>query len=236
MTRRVWIAPALVAALVVGCSDASSDGAPDAPSETTVPIAGTTEDPRRDALVEALEGVERSVTAARDLLVEAQETGDAGAAQRAVAALTADERLTDGVQGDVAPLLPGPVTSRQETVDYGDSFTAAFEAARDAGGSLAADARRVLSDTVAGDLGAWQRDAGGVLDTASDAARGDLETAETRILELAGEGTRALAWTLYAARADDADGVSAAAERALAHLDLIRLALSELTPDDQQES
>lgn len=234
--RRAVAGLLTAAVLTAGCTDTPADAPPQAASETTVPLPGPTEDPRVEALVAALDGVRASVSTARDLLVEAQSSGDADAADRAVAALTADEDLRGGAEADVAPLLPGPVTSRQETVDYGDSFTTALEAARDAAGALAADAQRVLSDTVAGDLGAWQRDAAGVLDAVSDAARGDLDTAEVAILDLAGEGTRALAWALYAARADDPDTVAAAAERAIAHLDIVRLALTELSPDSDQET
>jgi hypothetical protein len=52
------------------------------------------------------------------------------------------------------------------------------------------------------------------------------------VLELPGEGTRALAWALLAADARDLDDAQAYAERGVAHLDLIVQALDDLLAED----
>lgn len=189
-----------------------------------------TADPRQDALVAAIDQLTATVAEARDHLERAASDGDPDAAATAVAWLTADDDLAEGASADGPPLLPGPDSTRAETIDYGDVFSVALEAARDAGGGLGADLSRVLSDTVVGDLGTWQRDPGGVLDEIDRLATGgDVEAAEPAILDrLAGEGLRALAWALFAARADEAGTVAAASERATAHLGLILGALDAL--------
>jgi hypothetical protein len=235
--RRRVVAGLAAVLVVAGCTPTATDTLTG--TETTAPsatAAAPAEDPRRDALLAAVADLLTTVDAATSLLAEAADSGDPATAERAVATLTADEDLAAGAERDVAPLLPGPETSRQETVDYGDAFTTTLEAARDGSGALAADVSRVLSDTIAGDLGAWQRDAAGVLDTVDQAARGDdVTAAEPDVLAIPGEGTRALAWALLASRADAPETVAAAAERGIAHLDLIRFALTELTDTETDE-
>jgi hypothetical protein len=53
-------------------------------------------------------------------------------------------------------------------------------------------------------------------------------TLEAAVLELSGEGTRALAWTLVAQEADDLDLAQDAAERAFAHVELMLLAVEDI--------
>ncbi len=227
-------APAAVLAIAValGACSASVE-APEASDTESIgaPDRQPVDEPELDALRAAVDILVATTTAARDQLETARQGGDRDAAATAVALLTADERLRTVAAPDLPPLLPGPETSRQETIDYGDAFTLATEAARDAGGALGGEVARVLGDTIAGDVGAWQRDAEGVLDAVDDVATGrDVPAAEPAVLALAGEGTRALAWALFAARGDDPATVTAAAERALAHLDLILSALRDAAP------
>jgi hypothetical protein len=63
---------------------------------------------------------------------------------------------------------------------------------------------------------------------ATTTAAGDLAAREQAVLELPGEGTRALAWALATADARDRDTAAAYAERGIAHLDIILLAIDDL--------
>lgn len=211
----------LAAVLTLGAVACSAPGPQSDEAGTDV---ATTEpdatDPLEEGLVAEMRALRATVAAARELLGEAA-AGDAAAAEEAVAALTADDRLADA-ETDVAPLFPGPDSSRAETIDYGDAFTRTLTAARGASGTFASEVSQILADQVAGDVGIWQRDPEGLLDEVDGAARArSVEEAEVAVLELPGEGTRALAYALLAARADGDDDRTAYAERAIAHLDIV---------------
>ncbi|MFP5309968.1 MAG: hypothetical protein ACLGIR_10385 [Actinomycetes bacterium] len=216
--RRIAVAVLLAAAAVTGCADPSTEPAVE---ETTAAADELRPpDPRLETLTEELQDLRATVTTARDLLAAAGAEGDPAPAREAVAALTADEDLRAGAEAPVAPLFPGPEISRAETIDYGDVLTSTLTAARDAG--QVDTVAQLLGDRVAGDLGAWQRDPAGRLAAVDAAARTrGVEQAEAAVLELPGEGTRALAYALLAARATSPDDVTAFAERAVVHLDLI---------------
>lgn len=128
--------------------------------------------------------------------------------------------------GELAPLLPGPVASRAESIQYGDLLTRTLATARSAGDDGSA-VLRFLADPLAGDLGAWQRAPDGQLAAIGNAAAaGDLAATEQEILQLSGEAPRALGWVAHGLRTP-ADAEEAAG-RALAHLAIIELALDQL--------
>lgn len=221
----------VLVAFSVAVTACSTDGPTDAqPEGSPAPQDSTTPDPREDALIREVRALRETVATARRLLEEAADSGP-GAAADAVAALTADDRIADG-SADVAPLFPGPLSSREETIDYGDALTQTRTAARESGGTLGVRISQVLSDPIAGDLGIWQRDAEGLLDAVDEAARSSsIEEAEVAVLELPGEGTRALAYALLAARADDDEDRRAYAERGIAHLDIVLRAIDDAIAD-----
>ena len=218
-------AATVLAGLLLGAGGCSDDGADVGTEPEAADTGGTSSpDPLEIGLVEEVRALRETVAHAQALLRDAAQ-GDAGAAEEAVAALTADERLADRGTS-VRPLFPGPLSSREETIDYGDALTSTLTAARGAGGPLGERVSQVLADPIAGDLGIWQRDAEGLLDAVDDAARSTaVDEAETAVLELPGEGTRALAYALLAARTDDEGDRAAYAERALAHLDIVLRAI-----------
>lgn len=235
LRRRVSTAAviaATVAATASGCT--LEEAAPDQ-ATTTEPTAsalgGDAPDPRTEALADEIAALRASAREARAALERAQAGDeDAGAAAAlAVSLLTADEELVPTTEDLPAePLFPGRATAREEGLDHGDSFTEALTVARAAGaaGSPLVD---LLRDPVAGDLGAWQRGADDILDAVDAVGRsGDVEAAEAAVAELPGEGTKALAWAVLAHRARDSDDRAAAAERGIAHLDLILAAIDEL--------
>lgn len=223
-------------ALLAGCELPGAPVEEASPTTTSTALGSEPPDPRDAHLTTALEELRRSVAAARHALATAQTAaGDEAttAAETAVALLAAQEEIAEEEPDpDPRPLFPGPVVSREETVDYGDAFTETLSAAR-AAGSAGAPVLDLLRDPVAGDVGTWQRDAEGMLEQIDDAARptDDVAEAEASVAELAGEGTRALAWALLAAGADDDDLRSAFAERGVAHLDIVLAAVDDALAD-----
>jgi hypothetical protein len=201
------------------------------------PVEASAPDPARDALVVQLRELRATVAAARDELAAALEPVDAATARRAGDRAVA--WLLQGPDGaDGAALFPSMTTDRGD-LGSDDVLTLTLTAARDAGGTLGRSALELLRDPVAGDLGTWQRDPAGVVASvqATTAVAGDLTAREQAVLELPGEGTRALAWALLTAEARDADVAAAYAERGIAHLDLILLAIDDLlaTHDDEAD-
>lgn len=223
--RHLTVTVLVALSVAVGACSAdepTEDRAESSPNAQDAPTA----DPREEVLVAEVRALRATVATARQHLERAAD-GEPGAAADAVAALTADDRIAEG-DVDVAPLFPGPLSSREETIDYGDALTRTLSAARESGGELGVHISQVLADPIAGDLGIWQRDAEGLLDAVDEAARsGSVEEAESAVLELPGEGTRALAYALLAERAGDDAEVRAYTERAIAHLDVILRAIDD---------
>jgi hypothetical protein len=212
-----------VASLLAGCSTpvAEEAGSEGDPSES--PIAASVPDPAQVALADSVDDLIASVTAARDGLDAAVDAGSADAARGAAAdALTALVHDPDRSQDDPRPLFPSQTLERDDELEAEDQLTRTLTAARDAGteGGRVLD---LLRDPIAGDLGAWQRDPAGMLDAidAATAAASELEALELAVGELAGLGTRAIAWTRLAAEAGSVDDAAAYAERGVANLDVI---------------
>lgn len=237
--RPLPLAPLLTTAILV--VTAASCAPPELGTDDDVTVEPTgpdldAPDPRKGVLVDAVEALDAAVEAAHGALQEAASSPDVAAAraaaERAVHLLSADPDLGGDLDGDGAaatpqapPLFPGPTERLDDGEDYGDVFSRTLTAAR-AAGAVGGDVVDLLRDPVAGDIGVWQQDAGGVLESIRDATEaGSLEEVEAAVAELAGEGTRALAWALAAVRSSDLDTLHAYAERGAAHLDLIRSAI-----------
>jgi hypothetical protein len=227
--RRPFVALA-AATVTVGSFACAEPALPDAPQGEGAeqPVEASAPDPARDALLVQLRELRATVDAARDELTTAMEATDAASARRAGDRAIA-WLLEDPDEDDVAALFPSTTTDRGD-LGTADVLSLSLTAARDAGGTLGRSVLELLRDPVAGDLGTWQRDPAGVVASveATTAATGDLTAREQAVLELPGEGTRALAWALLTAEARDTDVAAAYAERGLAHLDLILLAIDDL--------
>lgn len=192
----------------------------------------------RDELEAAAAGDGAALERAAALLVADVEAVSSVEAATDAAGATEDDTGDEGDEGETgddatpsaddvpAPLLPGPLASRAESIQYGDLLTRTLAAARSAG-TDGEPVLRFLADPLAGDLGSWQRAPGDqLLAIAEAAAATDLTASEPAVLELQGEAPRALAWVLHGL--DEPDAATEAAGRALAHLAVIDLALDQL--------
>lgn len=228
--RTTVLCMALLALLAAGCTE--PDVTPEDGSATGDDSPPPTEVAEEDVQLRAqIERVDAAVSTAQEGLADVRSAATlssaTSAAQRALDALLADE---DPPSSDRGGLLPSRTTERGDATVPSDLLTETLTVAQDRGGELGTRTAEVLRDPIAGDLGAWQRDAGGMVALARSAAASstDIATLERTILDLVGEGSRALAWTFVAVDADDLDLAQAAAERAGAHLDVIAAALDDL--------
>lgn len=228
--RATVLCMALLALLAAGCTE--PDVTPDdgsAEGETTPPPTEVAEED--EELRAQIEQLNAAVTTAQEGLVDVQDadtlTAARDGAEQTLDVLLADEDLPSPNGGG---LLPARTTERGDGTVPSDLLTETLTIAQERGGGLGTQTAELLRDPIAGDLGAWQRDAGGMVGLArtSAASSTDIATLERAILELVGEGTRALAWTFVAVDADDLVLAQAAAERASAHLNVIEVALAEL--------
>lgn len=235
--RRRWVLLAGVA-VVAACSVADDPPPEETAPAEQAPIASSTPDPARDALDAEVERLGATVATAREALAE---TLDASTPARARQAATdALALLVAGADDgdDPRPLFPAESLGRDEVSDAPDQLTNTLTAARDVGGAHGNAVVDLLRDPVAGDLGAWQRDAAGVLlsieATTQEAA--DLDGLEMAIAELPGLGTQAVAWVQLAAAATSLDQARAFAERGLAGLDTIVVGVDLLTRDAEGDA
>lgn len=230
-SRRPWRGTALVLAggvALTGCSLPTVDAPGGESTAQESPIAAEPPDPSEAVVRAATADLLATVDAARTALTAAVDAGSAAAARSeadvALAALVRDAGA--GTPPATGPLFPDETADRGSTADADDQFTRALTSARE-GGAPGSGLLDLLRDPIAGDIGSWQRDAAGVLGSIEATADGSvgLEQLEVDIAELAGLGTRAVAWTLLASEATDGQLAVAYAERAAANLEVIALTL-----------
>jgi hypothetical protein len=230
------VAAATLVALTIGCAEPALPETTDGEGAER-PVETRTPDPGRDSLVAQLTELRVAVAATRDELVEAMDAPDVAAGRRAgdraVARLVDAPELELGATGPddaLPPLFPSTTTERGSIDGADDLLTGTLTAARDAGGALGRSTLELLRDPLAGDLGTWQQDPAGVVASvrATAGSADDLRSLERAVLELPGEGTRALAWALLTADPPTAADLGAYAERGVAHLDLVLTALDGL--------
>jgi hypothetical protein len=230
--RRRWRPASLVAlccaVVLAACAEPTlrepaEDDAPAQPEPPadTVPAERTPLDDQVDALLAA-------VRTAHGHLAAAATARSLPAAQRAGA--SAVDQLLGGPEpaaaGGTRPLLPAVTVDRDEVGVHDDVLTTTLTAVREAGGSRAARVLAVLRDPMVGDLGAWERDAAGMVERIRTAADGTAIAAiEDAVLALDGDVPRALAWAMVTAEAEDLHLATAAAARGAVHLELVLLAV-----------
>lgn len=222
---------------LAGCSlPATETPAPDT-DPTEAPVGSTTPDPARDQLVAEIDRLRATIVAAREAFAGALEATGPGAARSDAAAaleLLVAPPGTDAADledGAPRPLFPSEPAERDLPEDTADQLTLTLTQAREAGGSLGNTVVDLLRDPIAGDLGAWQRDATGVL-ASIDATIADASTLEEReaaVAELPGLGTRAIAWARLTEDAASTEDAVRYAERGVANLDVIIVTLDRLS-------
>lgn len=229
------IGVAVTTLVLAGCAE--PDLPPDEPEQTPAVAEEQIDELEDDEELRALLAeLWETLDVARDALLTAQEastlTEADPAVQRALAALLVDPDAGTGDAGAAAvtPLLPSETVDRAGSATAPDLLSTTLSLAQALAGSLGRDTADVLRDPIAGDLGAWQHDPAGMVALAEDTAASatSIEALEPAILDLDGEGTRAIAWTFVARDADDLAVVQQAAERALTHVDLMRGAVDDV--------
>ena len=238
-TARV-LASLVAVMTVAACSEpALPESAPSAEGTEDV-LTEQPLDPARDELLDALETLTATVAAVQSELDTAATSEDAAAARSAAdraLALLLDDPDTRSTTDPA--LFPARTTEREGSADINDLLSATLTAAREAGGPLGRATVETLREPVAGDLGAWERDAEGVVASASAVVRGarDVDAVADDVLTLPADGLRALAWTLLATGSRDVAVTRAAAERGSAHLAVVLavLGLLDEAPEDPSE-
>ncbi len=217
---------ALAGLAVAGCTAPGVGQPTEAPSEPA-PVEREV-DPEARALAEEIAGVTALVERSRAQL---DAVGEADTLQAAHARLErADGLLVSTPGSEETALLPIEPAERTAARSGRDALTELLTRAREAGGALGRGVVEVLRDPIAGDLGAWELDAPGVVETARAAGTtaGDVESASTLILELDGEATKAIAWIAFGLERTDLDQARAAARFADGHLEVVALVLGDL--------
>lgn len=196
------------------------------------PLGAHAPDPARDALLAELGELRDLLAEARGHLEDATEADSTGEVRDATGA--AIELLAGDPGEGTAALFPVEQGERGASGDREDRLTSALTVTREAGGTAGQQARELLRDLVAGDLGAWQRDAEGMLAMVTSTTRvtGSLEEIEAAVFELPGEATRGLAWAMLAQEAGDPERAGEYAHRGATHLDVAVTAIDELDLED----
>lgn len=233
----MWLGSALLVAVALAaaaCAEPQLDE-PAQPQGEPEPLGSEGPDPAREELVTQLEAFAAAVEEVRAPLRAAIDADDATrvrmAAEDALEAFVADADDTT-----VFPSQPG----ESERMAGGDDLLRTTLAqARTAGGELGGDAVEILRDPIAGDLGAWERSPQEMLEATVAAVEDvdDLDAATDAVLDLAGEGPRAIAWLALARDTSDDQLAVEAATQADGHLEVIGLAVGFVldAPDDDAD-
>lgn len=232
------LAAVVVAALGTGCAvpvpDPPAGPDPDR-GQGDRGVALTTTDTGGERLAAQLAVLDAAIAAVATALdrAEGAATADdldaaraAGAA--AVAALIGSDAgdAPDATAGAV-PVLPATVPDRAGGGST-DLLSATVTLAGDVGGERARVVLELVRDPLVGDLGAWQRDAPGViagLRGTVAAAGSDAAALDAGLAAAAGELTRALGYALAVADAPDAALAAHAARAGAERLGVVRVAL-----------
>lgn len=229
---------AAACAVLLGCTAPEVGGDAGDGDAREEPLAATPPDPSVDRVASATEALQGTLEEARTAITDAVDADDlataSSAADRTLAALVVDRGV--GSEPSTGALFPAETTDRGSSAQAEDRFTRTLTVARD-GGDPGSQLLDLLRDPLAGDLGAWQRDAAGMVSVVESVASGggSLEQLEAEVAELAGLGTQAIAWTLLTRDADDLEAARAFAERAQASLDVVLVTLERFVEELDEE-
>lgn len=224
--RTALAAVALAASALAACSGPETAD-PDQGQASEDPLGAQAPDPGEQALANEvnelsalLDDVAERLGAAADAQTASAARGEAEAAIELLVGAPADGQ---------EPLFPVDRGARGSSSERADRLTGTLTVAREAG-DAGREVRELLRDLVAGELGAWQRDADGMVARVEEAATpaGSLSETEEQVLALPGEVTRALAWAMLARDAGDADRAGEYAARGVSHLEVSLQGLADL--------
>ncbi|MFP4636496.1 MAG: hypothetical protein ACLFRD_11595, partial [Nitriliruptoraceae bacterium] len=218
--------------VAAACAEPELDE-PAQPQGDPEPLGSEEPDPERDELITQLEAFATAVEDVREPLRAAIESDDASrvrvAADDALGAFAAD---TEGTT--VFPSQTGE--SERESGDD-DLLRTTLAQARTVGGELGGDTVEILRDPIAGDLGAWERSPQEMFESTVAAAEeaDDLDAATEAVLDLAGDGPRAIAWLALTRDTSDDQLALEAATQADGHLEVIVLAIGFVLDEAEGE-
>lgn len=228
--RRAAAVAATAAALLLaacGVPVPEPPGAADpAPVQGGEGLELTAEDPAGAALVAQLAALDAAVAAVAAALADAATAAAGGDAEAARAGGATAVDLLLGA-GEGPGLLPTTAVDRAGG-GAADLVTATVTRAGDVGGERARIVLELVRDPLVGDLGAWQRDAPGVIAAVRTTVAGagaDAAALDAGLGAVAGELTRALGYALAVAAAPDAALADHAARAGAARLEVVRVAI-----------
>jgi len=202
----------IAAVMMAGCAE------PNIPqNDTTTAEAPTGETPDADPLSDALDhAVELLISSLDDinnvLATDATDLDTLHAtAQMALELLVfADDAVFPSTR---------PETERDATGN--DQLTVVLNAARTFDGHRGDMVMNALRDTLAGDLGSWERDPVGMRTTALSAYGTTVQTTKDTAAALPADGMRAVAWIAFAASQNAPDVIKDAFIAAQTHLEIV---------------
>lgn len=215
--RHTVAALLVISLLAVGCAE------PEIPrDEPTGPDAASTQpeqfDPLGDALTASVDQLTRTVQQIQTLLA----TTSTDVTELTVAANDALDLLlyADG------SVYPRPRAASERDTSGRDLLSEVLTAARNVGGTRGDTVTSAVRDTLAGDLGGWERDPDGMRRQALDAARDTVDATRTAVGGLDADGMRAVAWLVFASRQYSPDTIRTAFDTAAVHLDMVVLSVA----------
>lgn len=198
-------------------------------AEPDIPVTDTTHadtageqpeqfDPLGDALTEAVNTLVTAVEQVQTLI-------NVTSTDTAVLHAAADAALTLLLDADVSVFPKPRVTAERDTASD-DLLSQVLTAARQVGGARGGNVTAAVSDSVAGDLGAWERDPDGMRQQALTAFGDTIETTADAVGLLEADGMRAIAWLAFAKEQNAADTIRTAFVNASVHLDIVLLSVA----------
>lgn len=137
----------------------------------------------------------------------------------------ADAALQLLLDADVS-VFPKPRTTAERDTASDDLLSVILTAARQVGGARGDTVTAAVRDSLAGDLGAWERDPEGMREQALTAFGGDLDQTRQAVSMLDADGMRAIAWLAFARQQTSPDTIQTAFANATVHLDIVVLSVA----------
>ena len=233
---RRWTAAAGIGLLAAGCS-APELAEPEEVEDLAIEddITAEAPSPIEQELRTTLDDFTAVVEAAHDALISARDA--TSATERAGHIADAHAHLLEDPDTAAPAVFPAVNPERDVSAQSDNLVTRTLSLARETSSSFGRNVVETLRDPISGDLGSWELDPEGMVSdleaTVADVTA--MDDAAEAIMQLEGEGTRALAWTTLADSTSDDALAAEAAGRAVAHLNVVEVAISMLTETGEAE-